>query len=180
MGKYTVKRILLLIPTIFLVCLIVFALMRCVPGDAVDAIVTRMTQAGQPVDAEAVRAKLGMDKPAYVQFFCVAGPGSAGRSGATLLPVPLSGRYSGYSDPGVAELGIISLVLSNLISIPIGLFCAAKQDSISDYTIRIIAVILMSILMFWLATLVLFYPAQWWGYAADGLRQLLLTTPSRT
>ena len=69
MGKYTVKRILLLIPTIFLVCLIVFALMRCVPGDAVDAIVTRMTQAGQPVDAEAVRAKLGMDKPAYVQFF---------------------------------------------------------------------------------------------------------------
>ena len=77
--------------------------------------------------------------------------------------------------PVSLELGIISLVLSNLISIPIGLFCAAKQDSISDYTIRIIAVILMSIPMFWLATLVLFYPGAVVGLrAADGdLRQLL-------
>lgn len=165
MGKYTVKRILLLIPTIFLVCLIVFALMRCVPGDAVDAIVIRMTQAGQAVDAEAVRAKLGMDKPAYVQFFVWLGQVLRGDLGDSFFQFRSVGDILATQIPVSLELGIISLVLSNLISIPIGLFCAAKQDSISDYTIRIIAVILMSIPMFWLATLVLFYPAQWWGYA---------------
>ena len=56
MGKYIVKRVLLLIPTIFIVCAIVFVLMRMVPGDAVDIIVNRMTQSGMTVDADAVRA----------------------------------------------------------------------------------------------------------------------------
>lgn len=69
MGKYIVKRILLLIPTIFIVCAIVFLLMRMVPGDAVDIIVNRMTQSGMVVDEAAVRARLGLDVPAFQQFF---------------------------------------------------------------------------------------------------------------
>ena len=69
MGKYIVKRVLLLIPTIFIVCAIVFALMRMVPGDAVDIIVNRMTQSGLAVDADAIRARLGLDVPAIQQFF---------------------------------------------------------------------------------------------------------------
>ena len=153
MAKYALKRILLLIPTIFLVCLIVFILMRSIPGDAVDAIVTRMTKSGQTVDAEAVRVRLGLDKPWYEQFIIWR-----------QLPISL-------------ELGIITLILSNLISIPLGLFCAAKQDSIPDYTIRIISVILMSIPMFWVATLVLFYPAQWWGYAPPVMYVSLFKDP---
>jgi peptide/nickel transport system permease protein len=165
MAKYTVKRVLLLIPTIFLVCLIVFALMRCIPGDAVDAIVTRMTQSGMTVDADAVRVKLGMDKPAYQQFFIWIADVVRGDLGDSFF------QYQSVKDivsrqlPISLELGIISLILSNLISIPLGLYCAARQDSISDYTIRIISVILMSVPMFWIATLVLFYPAQWWNYS---------------
>lgn len=165
MAKYALKRILLLIPTIFLVCLIVFVLMRSIPGDAVDAIVTRMTQSGQTVDAEAVRARLGLDKPGYQQFLVWLGQIIRGDLGESFF------QFQSVSDilwrqlPISLELGIITLILSNLISIPLGLFCAAKQDSIPDYTIRIISVILMSIPMFWIATLVLFYPAQWWGYA---------------
>ena len=73
MGKYIVKRVLLLIPTIFIVCAIVFALMRMVPGDAVDIIVNRMTQSGLAVDADAIRARLAV------------GCGAAG-SGRFLLP----------------------------------------------------------------------------------------------
>ena len=69
MGKYIVKRVLLLIPTIFIICAIVFGLMRMVPGDAVDIIVNRMTQSGQTVDEAAIRARLGLDVPAVQQFF---------------------------------------------------------------------------------------------------------------
>lgn len=86
MGKYIVKRILLLIPTIFIVCAIVFLLMRMVPGDAVDIIVNRMTQSGMVVDEAAVRARLGLDVPAFQQFFQLAvGCGPVGSWGL-LLP----------------------------------------------------------------------------------------------
>lgn len=165
MAKYTLKRVLLLIPTIFIVCLIVFVLMRCIPGDAVDAIVTRMTQSGQVVDAEAIRARLGLDRPAYVQFFVWLGQICRGDLGESFFQFRSVWDIIKTQIPISLELGIISLVLSNVISIPLGLFCAAKQDSIPDYVVRIIAVILMSVPMFWVATLVLFYPAQWWGYA---------------
>ncbi len=165
MLKYTVKRILLLIPTLFLVCLIVFMLLRFIPGDAVDAIVTRMTQAGQTVDADAVRAKLGMDKPAIQQFFIWMGQILRGDLGDSFFQYRSVQSIVNKQIPVSLELGIISLVLSNVISIPLGLYCAAHQDSISDYVIRVIAVIFMSVPMFWIATLVLFYPAHWWGYA---------------
>lgn len=165
MGKYIVKRVLLLIPTIFIICAIVFGLMRMVPGDAVDIIVNRMTQSGQTVDEAAIRARLGLDVPAVQQFFRWMGNVLRGDLGESFFQYESVLSIIGRKLPISLELGIITLVLANLISIPLGLFCAAKQDSIPDYVVRIIAVVLMAIPMFWLATLVLFYPAQWWGYA---------------
>lgn len=165
MGKYIVKRVLLLIPTIFIICAIVFGLMRMVPGDAVDIIVNRMTQSGQTVDEAAIRARLGLDVPAVQQFFNWMGSVLRGDLGDSFFQYDSVWNIIKRQLPISLELGIITLILANLISIPLGLFCAARQDSIPDYAIRIIAVVLMAIPMFWLATLVLFYPAQWWGYA---------------
>ena len=86
MGKYIVKRILLLIPTIFIVCAIVFLLMRMVPGDAVDIIVNRMTQSGMVVDEAAVRARLGSGCARVSAIFQLAvGCGPVGSWGL-LLP----------------------------------------------------------------------------------------------
>ena len=69
MGKYVIKRLLLLIPTMLLVCVIVFALMRAVPGSAVDQVVYNYKQNGMVITYEEAEAKLGLDKPAVVQFF---------------------------------------------------------------------------------------------------------------
>lgn len=165
MAKYALKRLLLLIPTIFLVCLIVFILMRCIPGDAVDAIVTRMTQSGQVVDADAIRARLGLDRPGYEQFLVWLSQVCRGNLGDSFFQFQSVNEILARQLPISLELGIITLILSNLISIPLGLYCAARQDAFSDYLIRIVSVILMSVPMFWVATLVLFYPAQWWDYA---------------
>ena len=165
MGKYIVKRILLLIPTIFIVCAIVFLLMRMVPGDAVDIIVNRMTQSGMVVDEAAVRARLGLDVPAFQQFFNWLWDVVRLDLGDSFFLNDSVSNIIGRQLPISLELGIITLILSNLISIPLGLYCAAHQDTISDYTVRIISVVLMAIPMFWLATMVLFYPSKWWGYA---------------
>ena len=165
MGKYIVKRVLLLIPTILIVCIIVFILMRKVPGDAVDIIVTRMVRSGQPVDAAAVRTRMGLDVPAVQQFFRWLWNVLRGDLGTSFFLNDTVMHVIGRQIPISLELGILTLIISNLISIPIGLYCAARQDSISDYAIRVVSVVLMAIPLFWIATLVLFYPSVWWGYA---------------
>lgn len=177
MGKYIAKRVALLIPTVFIVCVIVFVLMRMMPGDAVDAIVTRMANAGIAIDADAVRVRLGMDKPAFQQFFIWMSQIIRGDLGDSLFQFDSVWNILKRQLPVSIELGLLSLLFSNLISIPLGLFCAAKQDSIPDYTIRVISVILMAIPMFWIATLVLFYPAKWWGYSPPIIYTPFFTNP---
>lgn len=165
MGKYFVRRLLLLIPTIIIVCVIVFALMRMVPGSAVDMVVYRLNSAGIAVDAAQVEAMLGMDKPAVQQFFSWIWGICRGDLGDSLFQNETVWHCISRQLPVSLELGIVTLILTNVISIPLGLYCAARQDSISDYILRIISVLLMSIPTFWIASLVLVYPAVWWGYA---------------
>lgn len=166
MAKYIVKRLLLLIPTMFLVCLIVFLLMRMLPGDAVDALQYQLQSQGDyDITREEVEAMLGMDKPAMVQFFIWLGGVLRGDLGKCLFQsetvLGAIGRQLGPS----LELAILTLIFTNIISIPLGLYCASRQDSISDYTIRVLSLILMSVPVFWLAIIVLVYPAIWWGYS---------------
>lgn len=165
MGKYFVRRLLLLIPTIIIVCVIVFVLMRLVPGSAVDMMVYRLNSAGIAVDAAAVEQMLGMDKPAVQQFFIWVWDLCHGDLGDSLFQYESVWNCIRRQLPVSLELGIITIIFTNLISIPLGLYCAARQDSISDYVLRIVSVILMSIPTFWVASLVLVYPAVWWGYA---------------
>ena len=165
MGKYFVKRVLLLIPTILLVCVIVFVLMRMIPMDAVATLQQKLSANGNYVDEEYVRQLLGLDKPAVQQFFIWIGDVLRGDLGDSYFDHTTVNSILANKLPVTLELGILSLVITNLISIPLGLFCAARQDSISDYTIRVISTILIALPVFWIATLVLIYPNLWWGWA---------------
>lgn len=165
MGKYLVKRILLLFVTLFLVCFIVFGLMRIVPGSAVDVIVTNYSSRGIVVDKAEVMSRLGLDKPFLTQFFNWIGDLAHGDMGMSLFQSESVGGIIARTMPVTLELTILTLVFTNLFSIPLGLYCAARQDSISDSAIRAVSVLLMSLPVFWLATLVLVYPAVWFSYA---------------
>lgn len=166
MGKYITKRLLLLIPTIFIVCIIVFSLLRMLPGDAVDALTYKLQSSGTyNVERADVEVMLGMDKPAIVQFFSWFWNAIRGNLGDCLFQTESVLAAIGRQLPASLELGLLTLILTNIISIPLGLYCAARQDTISDYTIRVLSLVLMSIPMFWLATLTLIYPAIWWNYS---------------
>jgi peptide/nickel transport system permease protein len=165
MGHYIVKRTLLLIPAVLIVCVIVFILMRMVPGDAIDVVVNKMAAQGQTVDTAKVEAMLGLDKPAPVQFFSWIKDVLRGDLGNSYFQyVPVS-ELLALKLPATIQLGIMSLLFSLLISIPAGLYCAARQDSVFDYGIRGFSTILVSLPIFWVATLVLIYPGLWWGYS---------------
>ena len=165
MGKYIVKRILLMIPTFLLVCVIVFALMRLIPGSAVDAIVMKLYAAGVSADRASIEATLGLDKPAITQFFIWVSQVIRGDLGDSLF------QYQPVSEiilsrlPITLELGILTVLLSCIIAIPAGLICATRQDSIADHVLRVISILLLSVPVFWIATMVLIYPAIWWRYS---------------
>jgi peptide/nickel transport system permease protein len=165
MGKYLVKRLLLLIPTLILVCVIVFALMRMIPGDAVDMVVYNYSQNGQVITREAAEAKLGLDKPAVTQFFIWFGDLLHGDLGNCLFRGDKVWDVIKAQLPISLELALLTFFFSLVISIPLGLYCAAHPDTITDGVIRTLSVVLASVPVFWIGTMVLVFPAVWWGFS---------------
>lgn len=179
MAKYALKRVLLLIPTLFLVCFIVFSLMRMVPGSAVDIIVEKISAGGTQVDREAVEAMLGLDKPFLTQFANWFGDLLHGDLGTSIFQAKSVSSIIATQLPVTLELALLILIISVLISIPLGLLCAAHQDTITDNTIRVISIVMMSLPVFWVATLVLVYPAVWWKYAPPTQYVSFFTSPAQ-
>lgn len=165
MGKYTIKRLLLLIPTLLLVCVIVFALMRLVPGSAVDQIIYTYKESGIIITPQDASAMLGLDKPAFVQFFSWFTSMLHGDMGMSLFQSEAVTQIIARRLPPSLELGIMTLVFTTLLSVPLGLYCASHQDSFLDNIIRVIGVILSSLPLFWIGVLILVYPAVWWGWS---------------
>jgi len=168
MREYIVRRILLMIPTLLLVSVIVFFGMRLVPGSVVD-IMVNIAQGLSPMGNAPSRAdiemQLGLDVPTYIQYFRWIGGivtrGDFGKSLWTGLPV-INDVFTRM--PITIELSILSLIVGMLISLPIGVFSALRQDSWGDYLARSVAIMFIAVPGFWLGTLIIVFPSIWWGY----------------
>lgn len=167
MTNYIIKRVLLLIPTMFIVSIIVFFLIRYVPGSAVDVIAAYLSQGGTiQIDRAAITHSLGLDVPAYVQYVRWMGNivlhGDFGNSIIQGRPVF---QMVWERMPVTFELGLLALIISTVIGLPLGVYSAVRQDTWGDYTGRTVAILLISIPSFWLATLIMIYPAIWWHWS---------------
>ena len=169
MRAYLIRRLLLIIPTLFILSILVFLSVRFIPGDVIDVIVSRMIElgAGGPeFDREALERMLGLDVPVHVQYGRWLGGillhGTLGDSllGHWSVEEKIIGRL-----PVTIELGLLSIVIGLLIALPVGIYSAIRQDTASDYVGRSIAIIGLATPNFWLAIMVLLYPAIWWGWS---------------
>jgi len=172
MRAYIIRRLLLVIPTVFIVSLIVFFLVKILPGDIIDAI--QLQSYDTELDRAALEKELGLDAPVMVLYgrwlgvisdkdanFSGVFQGNLGYSWMKNMSVAelLAEKW-----PVTLELGIMALILSQLIALPIGIYSALRQDTWGDYVGRSFAILCISIPGFWLATLVIVMPAIWWGY----------------
>jgi peptide/nickel transport system permease protein len=162
MRQYVLKRLLLIVPTLLLVSAIVFSLTRLIPGDVV---VLMFEEKAYAKDLDALRAKLGLDKPLYVQYvtwLAKVVQGDLGESLWTKRPVleEMVRRL-----PVSAELGALAIVVALLLALPIGVLSAIRQDTVQDYTARSLAIVGLSVPAFWKATLVIVLPSIWFGWA---------------
>lgn len=167
MGNYILKRGLLIIPTIFLVSVIVFLLQRFIPGSAVDIIEAQYIAMGQVnVDRAAILHQLGLDVPMLQQYVnWMGGIITRGDFGTSLLQGKPVLDLIASRMPATLELGIMSVIFANLFGIPVGVYTAARQGKLADNLFRPLSVLLISIPSFWLATMVMIYPVRWWGWA---------------
>ena len=184
MSAYIIRRLLLIIPTLFILTIIVFLAVRFIPGDVIDAMLGRMIEqgaGGAEIDREAVERRLGLDVPVHVQYGRWIGvlptpdfitgeshfkgllQGTIGQSlwGAHLsVEEKIIGRL-----PVTIELGLMAIVIGLLIALPVGIYSAIRQDTAADYAGRTAAIIGMATPNFWLGTMVMLYPALWWGWS---------------
>ena len=114
---------------------------------------------------EDLRAKLGLNRPIYVQYFEWSGRvmlGELGESLWTKRPVleELARRL-----PVSLKLGFLALLFSLAIALPVGILAAVRQDSLADYIARSLAILGLSIPGFWIATLVILVPSLWWNWS---------------
>lgn len=167
MGNYILKRGLLIIPTLFLVSVIVFLLQRFIPGSAVDILEAQYIAMGQVnVDRAAIMHQLGLDVPMLQQYVNWMGAIlTRGDFGASLLQGKPVLDLIASRVPATLELGVMSVVFANLFGIPVGVYTAARQGRLADNLFRPLSVLLISIPSFWLATMVMIYPVRWWGWA---------------
>jgi peptide/nickel transport system permease protein len=155
--QYVLRRFALAVPTLFLVSVIVFVMMRLMPGDVVLRMVEG--QAYAPT-IEAMRKDLGLDRPAYVQYAEWIGGiltrGDFGRSYWTRQPIwdEFARRF-----PVTLELAILTILVSVVIGVAIGIVSAVRQDSPADYVGRVLAILALSVPYFGLAVVVVVVPA---------------------
>ena len=156
MGRYLIRRIFLMVPTILIVTFLVFLLLFLSPGDPVLMLVP-IDELGQMTDEDMdrMRLKLGLDRPIYVQYADWLGhvfQGDLGRSIHMRRPVSalLAARF-----PVTLELALLSVLVASIVAIPIGIYTAVRPGSIGDFVGNIVALIGVSAPNFWVALILI-------------------------
>ena len=161
MQAYIVRRIVEMVPTIFLISVLVFLLHRFLPGDILLMMVGELGD--DDSDLERVRELLGLDKSApqaYLDWILGLPRGDLGMSLLSQTPITeeLFWRW-----PISIELAVLALTFVIVLGIPIGIIAAVRQETWIDYLLRGFAILGLSLPSFWIGVMVVTLPALYWG-----------------
>jgi peptide/nickel transport system permease protein len=163
LGKYILRRLLLLVPTLIGMSLLIFIMLRLLPGDVVDI----MTGGDTPASAEqkrALRESFGLDKPLPVQYVDWIAGMAQGDLGKSLRTRESVTGILVRSLPVTLELALLAVLMATVTAIPLGVLSATRPDASVDYWSRIAGLIGLSLPNFWLATLVLLFTSLWFQW----------------
>lgn len=160
MKSFLLRRGIGLMPILFGISIVVFAIMRMLPGDVAAMILGGEEEGGAGVSREAIEAlrqQLGLDEPLWSQYLSWVGgllqldAGNSLWSGRPVF-VEIAERL-----PLTVELALLALIISMIVGIPLGIMSALKQDTWVDYIFRTISVAGLTIPGFWLGTLTILF-----------------------
>ncbi len=163
MLQYIIKRLMFTVLVLWAVSVIVFGAVRLIPGD-----VCRIVLATPDVPEEqcnAIRADLGLDKPVVTQYLSYIGGVLRGDFGTTLISKRDVWSEIRTRIPLTLELTLLATLFALVLALPIGVYSALKRDRPPDYLLRLLTIAWLSIPGFWLGTMLIIFPAKWWGYS---------------
>ena len=173
MQAYIIRRLMLVVSTLFLVTIIAFLSVRFIPGSLVDLMVAdkyRESTTSREEMLATVKEQLGLDVPIWTQYVRWLGVwpqknGSIsgvlqGDLGKSLWTERIIRDEIFQRIPISLELGVIAMITALLLAFPIGIYSAIRQDTMGDYLGRSFAILCIAVPGFWLATMVFIYPAK--------------------
>lgn len=183
MKKYAVRRLLQLIPILLAITFLSYGMMRIAGSDVVEQ---KMENTGETVSQEivdAAREELGLDKPFFVQYFSWLANllrGDMGTSYVSNKPV-----FSTFVSklPATLLLTFVSILLTVVISIPLGIWAAVRQNKVTDYVIRTASFIGNSLPNFFVSLLLMYLFAirlGWFPVISKGVSLQSVALPALT
>ena len=165
MHKYLARRALFALGTLIGVSVIIFIVLRILPGDPLVAILgveghARMT----PADRERIMADLGFSDPLPVQYVRWLGDIGAGRLGKSFFRGDTVAELIMHRGPISAEIGVLALFISWLVGLPVGILSAFRPNSLPDGVVRALSILFIAIPGFWLGMLMVLALLFWFGY----------------
>jgi peptide/nickel transport system permease protein len=166
MSAYFVRRLLALIPTLLFASIIVFTIVRLVPGDVVDLMLSQNDISADALTREQLVHALGLDRPIWDQYLRwvtnIVLHGDLGQSLWQSEPVL---KMVMARIPATFSLGVLALFVALTVALPIGIVSATRQDSAVDYVARSFSILMLAVPSFWLGTMVIVFPSVWWGWS---------------
>ncbi len=163
MLGFAARRFLLAIPTIVGISIIIFLMVRLMPGDIIDVLFGADVTATEEVKQQA-REDLGLSGSYPEQYWNWASGVVQGDFGDSYRNAEPVSDVLWRAVPITLELMILALLIATLIGVPLGVISAVRRDSASDYASRVAGLIGISIPSFWLATLLLLFTSRVFGW----------------
>jgi len=185
LGAYLVRRFFLMLLTLFGISVIIFVLLRVMPGNIVDILYDAAGYVN-PREKAKIEAELGLDKPIVVQYVTWISGLAHGDLGYSYVSERPALEEIVPRIPVTAKLAGLALCFSVVIGVPLGVISAVRQNSAMDYLLRVLSLSGLSMPSFWLGLLILMAfvayfdaipiytapPETWWG------ELLLLSVPA--
>ena len=167
MRTYVLKRLLYAIPTIFGITVLIFGIMRILPGDPLGAYygIETIIQ-WTPEQKAAILRDLGLDKPIAVQYAVWMKDIASGKLGESFFRGDPIINILAQRGPISAQIGIISVAISWIIGLPVGIISAVRPNSVWDMFTSFFTVLFLAIPGFWLGLLVVVACISWFQYKA--------------
>ncbi|MEX0759401.1 MAG: ABC transporter permease [Tistlia sp.] len=172
MLAYTLRRLLIMIPTLLVISFIIFVIIQLPPGDYLETYIAELQAQGEAVDPAKIaflRAQYGLDRPFLEQYAVwVLGllQGDLGYSFEYRLPVS---DVVGDRLLLTVVVATASIVFTYVVAFPIGVYTAVKQYSFGDYTLSFIGLLGLATPNFLLALILLHLAYEWFGTSIGGL-----------
>ena len=162
MGAYLTRRFLLMVLTLFGMSVLIFVMLRLVPGNIADILVDAAGIA-DPKEKAKIIHELGLDRPIIEQYGQWIGGLARGDLGFAYVSERPALEEIAPRIPISAKLAGMALLLSVLIGVPFGVISAVRQNTALDYFLRVISLSGLSLPSFWLGLLVLMASVHWFG-----------------